>query len=105
FRRPAGSRMSHTPSLPDALPIFLVARLMETWAHGTDVADALGASLPVTNRLFHIADLGVRTFSWSFNNRQLAVPEERVRVELVGDRKSTRLNSSHVKHSYAVLCF
>lgn len=63
---------------------FLVARLMETWAHGTDVADALRASLPVTNRLFHIADLGVRTFSWSFNNRQLAVPEERVRVELVG---------------------
>ena len=63
---------------------FLIARLMETWAHGTDVADALGASLPVTKRLFHIADLGVRTFSWSFSNRSLPVPEERVRVELTG---------------------
>lgn len=61
---------------------FLVARLMETWAHGTDVADALGASLPVTDRLFHVADLGVRTFSWSFSNRGLEVPEERVRVTL-----------------------
>lgn len=61
---------------------FLVARLMETWAHGTDVADALGTSLPVTDRLFHVADLGVRTFSWSFSNRGLDVPEERVRVTL-----------------------
>lgn len=61
---------------------FLVARLMETWAHGTDVADALGASLPVTDRLFHVADLGVRTFSWSFSNRGLEAPEEKVRVTL-----------------------
>lgn len=63
---------------------FLIARLMETWAHGTDVADALGASLPVTSRLFHIADLGVRTFSWSFANRSLPVPDERVEVDLTG---------------------
>lgn len=59
---------------------FFVARLMETWAHGTDVADTLGEQLPVTDRLFLIADLGVRTFSWSFSNRQLDVPDERVRV-------------------------
>ncbi len=63
---------------------FLVARLMETWAHGTDVADTLGTSLPVTDRLFRVADLGVRTFSWSFVNRSLEVPEERVRVALRG---------------------
>lgn len=61
---------------------FLVARLMETWAHGTDVADALGAARPVTERLFNVADLGVRTFSWSFSNRGMDVPEERVRVTL-----------------------
>lgn len=61
---------------------FLVARLMETWAHGTDVADALGTSLPATDRLLHVADLGVRTFSWSFSNRGLDVPGERVRVTL-----------------------
>lgn len=60
----------------------LVARLMETWAHGTDVADALAARITPTDRLFHIADLGVRTFSWSFANRGLEVPGERARVEL-----------------------
>lgn len=49
---------------------------METWAHGTDVADVLGATLPVADRLFHVADLGVRTFSWSFSNRGLDVPGE-----------------------------
>jgi uncharacterized protein (TIGR03084 family) len=69
----------------------VVARLMETWAHGTDVADALGTSLPVTDRLFHVADLGVRTFSWSFTNRGLDVPEERVRVALRGPSGTTRI--------------
>lgn len=69
----------------------VVARLMETWAHGTDVADGLGRSLPVTNRLFHIADLGVRTFSWSFTNRGLDVPDERVRVALRGPSGTTRI--------------
>jgi uncharacterized protein (TIGR03084 family) len=62
----------------------IVARLMETWAHGIDVADALGSALPVTDRLFDIADLGVRTFSWSYRLRGLEVPDDRVRVALRG---------------------
>lgn len=70
---------------------FLIARLMETWAHGTDVADALGTHLPVSDRLFHIADLGVRTFSWSFANRGLEVPAERVRVALRGPGGTMRM--------------
>jgi uncharacterized protein (TIGR03084 family) len=60
------------------------ARLMETWAHGHDVAEALGVDRPPTARLFHIAELGVKTFSWSFLNRGLEVPPEKVRVELSG---------------------
>src|SRR5437868_9721312 len=32
-------------------------------------------------------------------------PDTRRRVDIVGDRKSTRLNSSHVSSSYAVFCF
>lgn len=63
---------------------------METWAHGEDVAEAIGASLPATDRLFHVAELGVRTFSWSFSNRGLDVPDERVRVSLRGPSGSTR---------------
>ncbi len=61
---------------------FATARLMETWAHGQDVADALGLRRTPTDRLRHVAHLGVRTFAWSFQNRGLAVPERPVRVEL-----------------------
>jgi uncharacterized protein (TIGR03084 family) len=61
---------------------FLTARLMETWAHGQDVVDALGAERPATARLRHIAQLGVITRGWSYANRGLEVPPEPVRVEL-----------------------
>jgi uncharacterized protein (TIGR03084 family) len=61
-----------------------VARLMETWAHGADVADALGVAREPTDRLFHVAELGVKTYSWSFQNRGLDVPSEKVRVALRG---------------------
>jgi uncharacterized protein (TIGR03084 family) len=61
---------------------FLTARLMEVWAHGQDIADAVGASRPATDRLQHVAQLGVITRSWSYKNRGLTAPEVPVRVEL-----------------------
>ncbi len=61
---------------------FATARLMETWAHGHDVATALGTSLPVTDRLRHVCHIGVTTRGWSYVNRGEAVPEGPVRVEL-----------------------
>lgn len=60
------------------------ARLMETWAHGQDVADALGVVREPTSRLRHIADLGVRTFGFAFQLRDRPVPTVPVRVELIG---------------------
>jgi len=42
------------------------ARIMETWAHGLDIADALGVSRPAHARLRHVAHLGHRTFGHSF---------------------------------------
>jgi len=63
---------------------FLTARLMECWAHGQDVVDAVGADRPATDRLRHIAQLGFITRGWSYTNRGLAVPEGTVRVELTG---------------------
>ncbi len=60
----------------------LTARIMETWAHGQDVADALGADRPVTARLRHVAHIGVRALPYSFAVRGLDVPAEPVRVEL-----------------------
>ena len=58
------------------------ARLMETWAHGQDIADALGTAREPTGRLRHIAHLGVSTRGFAFALRRRAVPGTPVRVEL-----------------------
>lgn len=63
---------------------FLTARLMETWAHGQDIVDATGAVRPATDRLRHIAQLGVITRGWSYVNRGEAIPPGGVRVVLRG---------------------
>ena len=62
---------------------FAAARQMEVWAHGQDVLDTLGLSRPAEPRIRHICELGVRTFGWSFVNRDLDVPK-RPTVALVG---------------------
>jgi uncharacterized protein (TIGR03084 family) len=67
-----------------SLGMAVTARLMETWAHGQDVADALGVERAPTKRLEHIALLGARTLPNSFRARGLPVPEDPVRVELDG---------------------
>src|SRR3954468_15058244 len=59
------------------------ARLMETWAHGLDVADALGVRQPATARLQSIAHIGVRTRDFAFAINGLAPPVDPFRVELV----------------------
>ena len=61
---------------------FLTARLMECWAHGQDIADAVGHPRPPTDRLRHIAQLGFITRGWSYINRGMEVPQGDVRVEL-----------------------
>jgi uncharacterized protein (TIGR03084 family) len=61
---------------------FASARLMETWAHGQDVVDALGVTRLPTGRLRHVAHLGVRALPWSFTVHGLAIPDVDVRVEL-----------------------
>jgi uncharacterized protein (TIGR03084 family) len=61
----------------------LTARIMETWAHGQDIADTVGVRREPTDRLRHVAHIGVgaRAFSYAANNRP--VPAQPVRVELV----------------------
>lgn len=60
----------------------LTARIMETWAHGQDVFDALGATREPTDRLRHVARIGVLAFPNSFATRGLEMPEVPVRVAL-----------------------
>jgi len=59
---------------------FISARLMETWAHGQDVCDALGAERAPTHRLRHIAHLGVRARPFSYVVRGRDVPPGRIDV-------------------------
>lgn len=60
----------------------LTARIMETWAHGQDVADALGVRREPTGRLRHVAHIGIgaRAYSYLVNDRQ--APTTPIRVEL-----------------------
>jgi uncharacterized protein (TIGR03084 family) len=60
---------------------FVSARLMETWAHGQDVADALGLPPVTSDRLRHIVHLGVGARAYSFRVRGLQDPGDPVRVE------------------------
>jgi uncharacterized protein (TIGR03084 family) len=58
------------------------ARLMETWAHGLDVADTLGVERGFTPRLRHVAHLGYRTIGYGFASHGRPVPTTEIRVEL-----------------------
>ena len=61
---------------------FLTARLMEVWAHGQDICDTVGATRQASDRIRHIAQLGVITRGWSYAVRGEQAPEGDVRVEL-----------------------
>lgn len=68
---------------PDmSVPSCVTARLMETWAHGQDVFDTFGLDRVPTNRLRHVAHLGVQTRGFSFALNGRPVPEIPVRVRL-----------------------
>jgi len=70
---------------PDMSPASaMTARIMETWAHGQDIADALGAEHPPTAALRQVAHIGVRALPNSFVARGLPVPSGPVYVELSG---------------------
>ena len=60
----------------------LTARLMETWAHTQDIADALGVTREPTGRLRHVAHIGVGARAFSYAARGQAMPGTPVRVEL-----------------------
>ena len=60
----------------------LTARLMETWAHGQDIADARGVVRGATDRLRHVAHIGVGARAFSFAAHGRPAPESPVRVEL-----------------------
>jgi len=78
---PAGTKLPwYGPPMSPAS--MATARMMETWAHGQDVADGLGLRRTPTARLRHVAHIGVRTRDFAYLVRGLTAPAEPFRVEL-----------------------
>ncbi|MFC9856973.1 MULTISPECIES: TIGR03084 family metal-binding protein [unclassified Streptomyces] len=78
---PAGSRFPwYGP--PMGVASMATARIMETWAHGQDIADALGVTRTPTARLRHVARIGVRARDYAYAVRGIKPPESEFRVEL-----------------------
>jgi uncharacterized protein (TIGR03084 family) len=67
---------------PMGMLSFVSARLMEVWAHGQDVVDALGATREPTDRLRHVAHLGVKARPYSYSVRGRDTPAGRIDVVL-----------------------
>ncbi len=61
---------------------FITARLMETWAHGQDVADAVGVTRVTTARLKHVAHIGVRARPFSYLINGMEMPAAPIEVVL-----------------------
>jgi uncharacterized protein (TIGR03084 family) len=80
---PAGEKL---PWLLGPIPPATLAttRIMELFAHGQDIRDALGQPPPASDRLRQVAWLGVRTRDFAFTSRGLAPPAEPFRIELTG---------------------
>ncbi len=72
------------PDLPQSPGMLAAARLMEWWAHGSDVAAAIGQEQSPTDRLKLVADVSVDNRDYAFTTHGREVPVEPVRVELVG---------------------
>lgn len=65
-----------------SLASFTTARLMETWAHGQDVVDAIGADPVVSDRLRHVCHIGIGARPYAFMVHGLDDPGDPIRIEL-----------------------
>jgi len=68
---------------PMSAASMATARLMETWAHAQDVADALGVDRDYGARVRNVAHIGVRTRDYAFMINGKQAPAAPFRVELV----------------------
>lgn len=78
---PAGQKMPWFGP-PMSGPSMATARFMETWAHALDVYDAAGARPEPTDRVRHVAHLGVRTRNFAYSVHGEEPPAADFRVEL-----------------------
>jgi uncharacterized protein (TIGR03084 family) len=85
---PAGTKLPWFG--PPMSPMSMAtARLMETWAHGLDIADTLGIERQATARLRHVAHISVRTRDFAYHLNGRTPPADPFRVELTAPDGST----------------
>src|SRR5690554_7706890 len=84
-------------SLHDALPISLMFQSYPVHDGYEDpqLSNFYGQALPLFKRGVPVSTVHIENLSYSGTLED---------VKVLIDRKSTRLNSSHVRNSYAVLC-
>ena len=87
----AGDRSKRVPWYGPSMSLasFLTARLMETWAHGVDVSDALGKPIVTSMRLKHVCHIGFLARANSYRSRNLEVPDADIAVRLAAPDGST----------------
>jgi uncharacterized protein (TIGR03084 family) len=73
------------PWLIDPLPPAVLARaaMMEMFAHGQDIADALGLRPERTDRLVHVVEFAVLARDFGYQARGLTPPDTEFRFELI----------------------
>lgn len=78
---PAGAKVPWLVRPVSAATLATIG-LMELFGHGQDILDTLGIGRRPTDRMIHVARLGVRTRDFTFTSRGLMPPGQEFRVEL-----------------------
>jgi uncharacterized protein (TIGR03084 family) len=74
---------------PMSPPSMVTARFMETWAHALDVYDAAGERPAPTDRIRHVAHLGVRTRNYAYSVQEEEPPADEFRIQLTAPSGET----------------
>jgi uncharacterized protein (TIGR03084 family) len=67
---------------PMSITSKMTARIMETWAHAHDIADALALPVVFSPRLRHVAHIGVRSRKFAFAAHSMNAPTNDPYVEI-----------------------
>src|SRR5690606_39370905 len=93
----------YTLSLHDALPIFTMQCRQGRYPDVEFIKIRSHGNTSVLRQAF-FADIESGTYFNFVDDHRVFINRDKIRTGLDIDRKSTRLNSSHVKISYAVFC-
>src|SRR5690606_42047130 len=101
----SGTTESYSLSLHDALPIFRGDRFgLVAFAGRAYILSPLTVDHGALELYIDALDPGIVSYGGSSLSAALRQAIDLVQGQPGADRKSTRLNSSHVKISYAVFC-